>query len=75
LPFVFARLCYNKDGKTMPKLVKQFAVTKVKIPEYILKREAKKREISTKQLSWYLEQIYYKMGTKEKRSLKKFLKL
>jgi len=73
LPFVFARLCYNKDGKAMQKFAKQFAVTKVKIPQYILKREAKKRGITARQLNWYLDQIYYKIGYKEKRSLKKFL--
>jgi chorismate dehydratase len=75
LPFVFARLCYNKHGKVIQKLAKQFAKTKVKIPQYILKREAKKRDITVKQLTWYLEQIYYRMGHKEKRSLKLFLKM
>jgi len=75
LPFVFARLCYNKHDDAIQKLAKQFSNTKVKIPQYILKREAKKRDISPKQLSWYLEQIYYRMGYKEKKSLKKFLTL
>jgi len=75
LPFVFARLCYNKHGKAIQKLAKQFAKTKVKIPQYILKREAEKRGITAKQLTWYLEQIYYTMGHKEKRSLKKFLSM
>ena len=73
LPFVFARLCYNRHGKAVEKLAKKFARTKVKIPQYILKKEAKKRGITAKQLTWYLEQIYYTMGYKEKRSLKKFL--
>ena len=73
LPFVFARLCYNQHGKAIRKLAKQFAHTKVKIPQYILKREAEKRGITAKQLTWYLEQIYYTIGSKEKRSLKKFL--
>jgi len=75
LPFVFARLCFNKHGKAIQKLAKQFAGTKVKIPQYILKREAEKRGITTKQLTWYLEQIYYTMGHKEKQSLKKFLSM
>jgi chorismate dehydratase len=75
LPFVFARLCYNKHGNAIKKIAKQFARTKVKIPQYILKREAKKRDITVKQLTWYLEQIYYRMGHKEKRSLKLFLKM
>ena len=73
LPFVFARLCYNKHGAQVKKLAKRFARTKVRIPQYILKKEAKKRGITPKQLTWYLEQIYYTMGYREKRSLKKFL--
>ena len=75
LPFVFARLCYNKHDDAIKKLAKQFSRTKVKIPQYILKREAKKRDISPKQLSWYLEHIYYKMDDKAKKSLKMFLKM
>ena len=73
LPFVFARLCYNNYGKTIKKLAKTFAKSKVKIPQYILKREAKKRGITPKQLAWYLEHIYYEMDWKAKQSLKLFL--
>ena len=73
LPFVFARLCYNSHGEAVQKLAKSFSRTKVKIPQYILKKEAKKRGISAKQLTWYLDQIYYTMGYKEKKSLKRFL--
>jgi len=75
LPFVFARLCFNQHGKAIEKLAKKFANTKVKIPQYILKKEAGKRDITPKQLTWYLEQIYYTMGYKEQRSLKKFLSM
>ena len=74
LPFVFARLCYNKSDEIIQNLAKTFSHTKVKIPQYILKQEAKKRGISPKQLTWYLEHIYYKMDWKAKRSLKLFLK-
>lgn len=74
LPFVFARLCYNKHGKNIEKLAKTFARSQVKIPQYILKREAKKREITPKQLQWYLEHIYYIMDDKAEKSLKLFLK-
>jgi len=74
LPFVFARLCYNKHDDAIKKLAKQFSRTKVKIPQYILKREAKKRDISPKQLTWYLDHIYYNMDDKAKKSLKLFLK-
>jgi len=73
LPFVFARLCYNKHGKTVKKLAKAFAQSNIKIPQYLLKREAKKRGITPKQLTWYLEHIHYEMDWKAKRSLKKFL--
>jgi len=75
LPFVFARLCYNKHDDAIKKLAKQFSRTKVKIPQYILKREAKKRNITAKQLTWYLEHIYYNMDDKAKKSLKLFLKM
>ena len=74
LPFVFGRLCYNKHGKAIEKLAKKFARTKMKIPQYILKQEAKKRGITPAQLLWYLEHIYYKMEEKENRSLRLFLK-
>ena len=75
LPFVFARLCYNKHSKSIEKLAHDFSKQKVKIPQYILKREAKKRGITPKQLSWYLEHIYYKMDWKSKKSLTLFLKV
>lgn len=74
LPFVFARLCYNKHDKSIEKIARIFSRSKVKIPQYILKREAKKRAISPKELTWYLDHIYYKMNWKAKRSLKLFLK-
>ncbi len=74
LPFVFARLCYNKHGKVIQKLAHTFSHTKVKIPQYILKKEAKKRGITPRQLTWYLEYIYYEMDDKSKKSLKLFLK-
>ncbi len=74
LPFVFARLCYNKHEEAVQKLAHVFAQTKIKIPQYILKKEAKKRGITPKQLTWYLGHIHYKMDNKAKRSLKLFLK-
>jgi chorismate dehydratase len=73
LPFVFARLCYNRHDQAIKKLAKTFAKSKVKIPQYILKREAKKRGITPKELTWYLEHIYYEMDWKAKRSLRLFL--
>lgn len=73
LPFVFARLCYNKHGKAIKKLAHTFSHTKIRIPQYILKREAAKRGITPKQLTWYLGFIYYQMDWKSKRGLKRFL--
>jgi len=74
LPFVFARLCYNKHERSVEKLANKFAKSKVKIPQYILKKEAKKRGITSKELTWYLEHIYYELDYKAKRSLKLFLR-
>ena len=74
LPFVFARLCYNKHSNSVQKLANNFSQTKVNIPQYILKKEAKKRGITPKQLTWYLNHIYYEMDNKAKKSLKLFLK-
>ncbi len=74
LPFVFARLCYTCHEKTIEKIAKKFIKQPIKIPQYILKREAKKRGISTKQLLWYLKHIEYNMNHKAKKSLKLFLK-
>ena len=73
LPFVFGRLCYNCHGKVVKDIAKKFMQHPVKIPQYILKKEAKKRDITPKQLLWYLEHIEYKMNYKSKKSLKLFL--
>ena len=74
LPFVFGRLCYNCYGKTIQEIAKKFIQSPVKIPQYILKKEAKKRDITPQQLLWYLEYIEYKMNYKAKKSLRLFLK-
>ncbi len=73
LPFVFARLCYNNHGRYIRQLAKGFASQRVRIPQYILKRESAKRGITPNQLAWYLEHIHYEMDWKAKRGLKKFL--
>ena len=74
LPFVFARLCYTCHGKIIEKIAKKFSKQPIKIPQYILKREARKRGITPRQLRWYLKHIEYNMHHKEKKSLKLFLK-
>ena len=75
LPFVFAKLCFNCYETHIQTLAKRFIQQPINVPQYILKREAKKRGISPKQLLWYLEHIEYKMDYKAKQSLKLFLKL
>ena len=75
LPFVFARLCFTKNGKTITKLANKFVNTKVKIPQYILKKYAKRANISTSKILDYLDKISYEIGYKEEKSLKKFFKL
>ncbi len=74
LPFVFARLCYNCYSKNIKKIEKNFLKQPIKIPHYILKREAKKRGITPKELLWYLKFIKYKIDYKSAKSLKLFLK-
>jgi len=73
LPFVFARLCYNKHADKIKKLIQSFQNSSVKIPQYILKREAKKRNITPKELQEYLNYIQYDIDHKAKRSFKLFI--
>ena len=75
LPFVFARLCFTKNGKDITKLANNFVSTKVRIPQYILKKYAKRANISTYEILDYLDKISYAIGYKERKSLKKFFKL
>lgn len=75
LPFVFALLCYNKNGKLLKKLTRNFKKEHIKIPQYILKKYEKRSGISSKQILEYLTKIDYEIGLKEKRALKKFLTL
>ncbi len=74
LPFVFGLLCYTCYGEEIKKISKKFTKAPVKIPQYILKREAKLRGITPKQLLWYLKFIKYEMDYKSRKSLKRFLR-
>ncbi len=75
LPFVFARLCYNRHGALIRKLARDFAHDHTRIPQYILKREAAKRGITPQQLVWYLEKIHYEMDWEVKRGLREFVRV
>jgi len=74
LPFVFARLCYHNHSPQMQKLIKAFNTSSIKIPQYILKKEAKKRNITPKELQEYLDYIYYSMDYRSIRAFKLFMK-
>ncbi|MCF6200813.1 MAG: hypothetical protein L3J42_01590 [Hydrogenimonas sp.] len=76
LPFVFARLCSNRRHfRRIKKLTKEFHLKKERVPRYILKRKAAIHGITESELIDYLNLIYYKIGWREKRSLKRFLNL
>jgi chorismate dehydratase len=75
LPFVFARFCCNGNYKSYKKLINSFLQKKQKIPYSVLKKEADKIGITYKEAKEYLDQIiYYKLGWREKKSLKLFLR-
>ncbi len=73
LPFVFGRLCVRGHHKFFERLYKSFLRKNVKIPNYILKKYSRTRGISEQDIKDYLQLIYYTVGIKEKRALKKFL--
>lgn len=75
LPFVFARLSYNKDGEYLKNLSHMFVNKNIKIPRYILDKYTKKTNITQKQILEYLTHISYKIENKEKKALKKFFSL
>jgi chorismate dehydratase len=75
LPFVFARLCVNKNEKQLRALVKNFDKKKIKIPQYILEIYTKRSGLTKDQIKDYLKKIDYDIKTKEKKSLKLFFKL
>jgi len=74
LPFVFAVLCVNKNYRYYKKLSSCFINTRVKIPQYVLLKYAKTREIAVSDINAYLSLVSYKIDTKAKKSLKKFLR-
>ena len=74
LPFVFARLCVNKNYKFYKKLSKRFLSKKIKIPHYIIKKYSKTRDIPVSEIKSYLKLVSYEISTKELNSLKRFLR-
>lgn len=74
LPFVFGRFCCVKSKTAYEKIVRNFHKRPVKIPNYILSKYSTTRQISAKDIKWYLGFISYKISKKEKISLAKFQK-
>lgn len=75
LPFVFARLCYNKHGELLYKVMKPFNKRFVKIPQYILEQYSQRSGVSKQHILEYLQGIDYDIGYKEKRALNRFFQL
>lgn len=75
LPFVFARLCFNKNEKSLKKLTRNFKKEHIKIPQYILEKYSKRSGVSKNNILEYLKRIDYEINYKEKRALKLFLEL
>jgi len=75
LPFVFARLCCHKTNKKFSKKAIKFSNTNVKIPTYILRKAARKNDLSVNEIKSYLKLIKYRINPISKRGLNKFFDL
>lgn len=73
LPFVFARLCYHRHGCRLKKIAKAFEKSPKKIPQYLLKKAAKRTGIAPNDIRFYLTKISYTIDAPAKKALKKFL--
>ncbi len=73
LPFVFARFCVNRHRRYYKKLIAHFLYKEQKIPYYILKRYAQKRDIPLHEVKAYLTLVNYRIDNSSKKSLHKFL--
>ncbi|MDQ1298306.1 MAG: Chorismate dehydratase [Campylobacterota bacterium] len=74
LPFVFALLCTHNHTNELKRLSRAFIRKPIKIPYYILVENARKSDLTPAQITHYLQYISYKIGEKEKRGYKQFLK-
>jgi chorismate dehydratase len=74
LPFVFALLCTHNHNTELKQLSRVFIRQPIKIPYYILKDNAHKSNLTPEQIQHYLGHITYRIGEKEKRGLKKFMR-
>ena len=74
LPFVFALLCYHKDKKLYKKIEKEFLKKEYKIPQYLLKKAARRTGVAEKEIREYLDLISYKVDYRAQKALKQFYK-
>jgi len=74
LPFVFGRFCFNKNGAYYKKIAREFSRRKLKTPQYLLERESKQKGFSQKDAKEYLKLISYRIGVKEERGFRLFMK-
>ena len=74
LPFVFALLCTHYHTDELKRLSRTFIRKPIKIPYYILKDNALKSDLTAVQIQHYLRHISYRIGEKERRGFKKFMR-
>jgi chorismate dehydratase len=74
LPFVFALLCYHKDKKLYKKIEKEFLKREYKVPQYLLKKAARRTGVETKEIQKYLDLISYRVDYRAQKALKQFYK-
>lgn len=74
LPFVFARFCINKNYTFYKNLSLQFQKKPIKIPQYILQKYSRERDISASEIKKYLSLISYDIKEKEQKGLHLFFK-
>lgn len=74
LPFVFALLCTHHHSDALRRLSRTFVEKKVKIPYYILMEASRQSGLSPEQITHYLKFISYKVGVKEVRGYKRFVR-
>lgn len=75
LPFVFARFSCVRKKLEFEKILKNFPKKNIKISQYMLEKYSKKQNLSKNDIKFYLDEvIYYKITSKEKQALKRFVK-
>ena len=76
LPFVFALLCFHKEGVFREKLERRFLKEQsgIKIPYYLLQKASKATQIAPSDILSYLKLIDYRVDDKSRKSLRLFYK-